>query len=253
MIDAGGLALLFGAGALAGAMNAIAGGGSFVSLPAMIAAGVPSLNANASSTLALIPGAVASAVAYRRDFRTFSDIPLSAIYATSLIGGLLGALLLIFTPQRAFDTVLPWLLLFGALTFAFGRQAGAWLRARMRIGVAVSLAVQFALGLYGGYFGGAMGIMVMAAWSLLGSTDFHAMQASRVLLVGATNVVAAIVFIVGGLIWWPQTLSMLVGAISGGYGAAWFTRRLDPEHARRIAICINFTMTALFFWRAYVH
>jgi uncharacterized membrane protein YfcA len=243
--------LLFGAGMLAGAMNAMAGGGSFVSLPAMIAAGVPSLNANASSTLALVPGALASAVAYRKDFRPFSELSLTALYATSLTGGLLGALLLIFTPQRAFDTALPWLLLFGSATFAFGRQAGGWLRERVTIGPVFSLTIQFVLGIYGGYFGGAMGIMVMAVWALLGSSDFHAMNASRVLLVGATNVVASIVFIIGGLIVWPQALTMLVGAISGGYGAAWLTRRLDPRTARLVAICINFTMTALFFWRAF--
>lgn len=243
--------LLFAAGLIAGGMNAIAGGGSFVSLPAMVAVGMPSLNANASSTVALIPGSLASAVAYRKDFRPFSEVPLKTLYAISLVGGLLGALLLIYTPQRAFDSVLPWLLLLGSTTFAFGRAFGRWLRKSTTVGAGVILPIQFIIGVYGGYFGGAMGIMVMALWTLLGSEDFHAMQASRVLLVGATNIVAALVFIVGGLVWWPQTLTMLVGAVSGGYGAAYVTRRLDPEKARLVAICINFTMTALFFWRAY--
>lgn len=243
--------ILFGAGFLAGGMNAIAGGGSFVSLPAMVAVGMPSINANASSTVALIPGALASAVAYRKDFRKFSEVPLPTLYAVSLVGGLLGALLLIFTSQRAFDNVLPWLLLLGSTTFAFGRSFGQWLRRRTTVGAAMILPIQFVIGVYGGYFGGAMGIMVMALWTLLGSEDFYAMQASRVLLVGATNVVAAVVFIVGALVWWPQTLTMLVGAVSGGYGAAWVGRRLPPERARLVAICINFVMTALFFWRAY--
>ena len=243
--------LLAGAGFLAGAMNAVAGGGSFVSLPAMIAAGVPSLQANASSTLALLPGAFTSGFAYRRDLRPFPGLSQPALFGTSLAGGLVGALLLIFTPQRAFDGVLPWLLLIGSLAFAFGRQAGRWLRARFHIGRAISLSVQFLLGVYGGYFGGAVGIMMMAAWSLLGATDLRAMNASRTLIVGATNLVAALVFIAGGLIVWPQTLTMLVAAAAGGYGAAAITRALDPERARIVIIIPQFAMTALFFWRAY--
>ncbi len=243
--------LLGGAGFLAGAMNAVAGGGSFVSLPAMVAAGVPSLNANASSTLALLPGAFTSGFAYRANFRAFSDVSLTALFVTSLAGGLFGALLLIWTPQRAFDHLLPWLLLIGSLTFAFGRQAGRWLRARVQIAPAVSLAVQFLLGVYGGYFGGAVGIMMMAVWSLLGATDLHAMNASRTLIVGVTNMIAAAVFVIGNLIWWPQTITMLIGATVGAYGAAAITRGLDPEKLRIVISVLQFAMTALFFWRAY--
>ena len=191
--------VLGGAGFLAGAMNAVAGGGSFVSLPAMVGAGVPSLNANASSTLALLPGAFTSGFAYRANFRPFSDVSLRALFITSLAGGLFGALLLIWTPQRAFDHLLPWLLLVGSLTFAFGRQAGRWLRARVRIAPAASIALQFLLGVYGGYFGGAVGIMMMAVWSLLGATDLHVMNASRTLIVGVTNMIAAAVFVVAAL------------------------------------------------------
>lgn len=243
--------LLAGAGLLAGAMNAVAGGGSFVSLPALIAAGVPSVNANASSTVALIPGAITSGFAYRRNFRAFSNISIPALVVVSLVGGLLGAVLLLVTPQTVFDGALPWLLLIGSTTFAFGRQAGRWLRERISIGPMLSLSVQFLLGIYGGYFGGAVGIMMMAAWSLLGATDLHAMNATRTMIVGATNAVAAVIFIVGGLIVWPQTLVMLIAASVGGYAGAAVTRGLDPEKARIAISALNFTMTALFFWRAY--
>ena len=243
--------LLAGAGLLAGAMNAVAGGGSFVSLPALIAAGVPSVNANASSTVALIPGAITSGFAYRRNFRAFSNISIPALVVVSLVGGLLGAVRLLVTPQAVFDGALPWLLLIGSTTFAFGRQAGRWLRERISIGPMLSLSVQFLLGIYGGYFGGAVGIMMMAAWSLLGATDLHAMNATRTMIVGATNAVAAVIFIVGGLIVWPQTLVMLIAASVGGYAGAAVTRGLDPEKARIAISALNFTMTALFFWRAY--
>lgn len=243
--------LLSGAGFLAGAMNAVAGGGSFVSLPALIAAGVPSVSANASSTVALIPGAITSGFAYRRNFRAFSDLSIRTLLAVSVIGGMVGAVLLLVTPQKIFDGALPWLLLVGSTTFAFGRKAGRWLREQIRIGPAVSLGVQFLLGVYGGYFGGAVGIMMMAAWSLLGATDLHAMNATRTMIVGATNAVAALIFIGGGLIVWPQTLVMLVAASIGGYAGAAITRGLDPEKARIAISALNFTMTALFFWRAW--
>ncbi len=244
--------LLAGAGFLAGAMNAAAGGGSFVSLPAMIGVGVPALAANASNTLALLPGAFASAVAYRRDFRSFTEASVWLLLAISLVGALGGAFLLLHTPQRAFDAVLPWLLLVGSLAFAFGRPWGRWLRARFAIGRGTVLAIQFVLGIYAGYFGGAVGIMMMAAWSLLGATDLPAINASRTLIVGSANVVAALVFIVGGLIWWPQTIVMLLAALVGGYGGAVVMRRLDPERARMAIAALNFTVTAIFFWKTYL-
>lgn len=243
--------LLAGAGFVAGTMNAVAGGGSFVSLPVLIGVGVPSLPANASSTLALLPGSFASAFAYRRDLRSFTETPVWLLFAVSLVGALGGAFLLLSTPQRAFDAVLPWLLLIGSLTFAFGRQWGRWLRRRVAIGRGAAVTVQLVLGVYAGYFGGAVGIMMMAAWSLLGATDIAAINASRTLIVGSANVIAALVFIAGGLIWWPQTLVMLVAAIVGGYGGAVAMRRLDPERARLAIAALNFAITALFFWKTY--
>jgi len=181
------LLLVAGAGLLGGAMNAIAGGGSFVTLPALVAAGVPSLNANATSTVALVPSALATAFAYRRDFRGFEGVKLSTMALISVAGGALGALLLLVTPQRIFDHLFPFLLLFGVLAFAFGRRIGDALRARMRIHPHALPAAQFALGVYGGYFGGAVGVMMMAAWSVLTTASINAMQASRHLLNASMN------------------------------------------------------------------
>ncbi|MCK4122162.1 sulfite exporter TauE/SafE family protein [Ralstonia pseudosolanacearum] len=245
--------LLFGAGLLAGAMNALAGGGSFVTLPALMFAGVPSVSANASSTVALLPGAATSAWAYRRDYRGFEQVSMRAMVAVSLTGGLAGALLLLFTPSRAFDFIVPWLLLVGSLAFAFGRQAGAWLRRRMRIGRPALLLAQGALAVYGGYFGGAVGIMMMAVWSLLGHDDLRALNASRTLLVGATNVVAVLCFAAAKLVWWPQTLVMLAAAALGGYLGAHGARRLPVPVVRLLISAFGFSMTALLFWRAWSH
>ena len=124
------LALIAGAGLVAGAMNAVAGGGSFVTLPALIAAGVPSVNANATSTVALVPSALATAYAYRKDFSGFEGVSMRVMAIISVVGGACGALLLMFTSQRVFDALVPYLLLCGTVTFAFGRQAGVWLRQR---------------------------------------------------------------------------------------------------------------------------
>ncbi len=243
--------LLFGAGLLAGAMNAAAGGGSFVTFPALISAGVPSVIANATSTVALFPGAFASAYAFRRDFQRFEGVSLRMMLAGSLVGGVAGALLLIFSPASIFDALAPWLLLFGALAFAFGRQAGVALRRVVRLGRSALLATQFVLGVYGGYFGGAVGIMMMAAWSLFGMTDIRAMSAARTLLTGSLNAVAVVCFVAAGLVWWPQALLMMLAATVGGYGGARIARRVDPDKLRAAVTVFNFLITAAVFYRTY--
>jgi uncharacterized membrane protein YfcA len=243
--------LLFGAGLLAGAMNAAAGGGSFVTFPALISAGVPSVVANATSTVALFPGAFASAYAFRHDFRRFESVSLPMMLGVSVAGGVAGAFLLIFSPASIFDALVPWLLLFGALAFAFGRQAGVALRRVVRLGRTALLATQFVLGVYGGYFGGAVGMMMMAAWSVFGMSDILAMSAARTLLTGALNAVAVVCFIVAGLVWWPQALLMVVAATAGGYGGARLARRVDPVRLRTAITGFNFLVTAAVFYRTY--
>jgi hypothetical protein len=242
--------LIFGAGLVAGAMNAAAGGGTFVALPVLVFAGVPALNANATCTVALFPGALASSIAYRDDFRRFENISMPLMLAISIGGGITGALLLLFTPHEAFDHLVAWLLLIGTLAFAFGNRAGAELRKIVRIGPRSLVFCQFLLCIYGGYFGGAIGVMMLALWSLAGFTDLRAMNASKTLYVGTTNSVAAVCFVLAGLVAGTPTLIMLVAAILGGYGGARFVRRLDPRHLRIGINVVNFGMMALFFYRA---
>jgi len=247
--------LLAGAGLIAGIMNAVAGGGTFVTLPALIFAGVPSVAANATSTVALFPGTLASAYAYRKDFRSFGGVEGSVDIVTLLLisvaGGLVGALLLLFTPNKSFDAIVPWLLLIGTFTFAFGPQLSVVLRRHYQIGPGTVKACQFVLAIYGGYFGGAVGIMLMACWSLLGMTDLLAMNAAKTLLVTAMNTVAAICFAIAGLVWWPQTGIMLVAAVIGGYFGASVARRLNQGLFRKLISVFYFVLTAAFFWRAF--
>lgn len=245
------LLLLFAAGFVAGIMNAAAGGGSFVSFPALVAAGVPSVAANMTSTVALFPGSFASAYAYRNDFRPFETVSLKLLLLISLVGGAMGALLLRYTSSRTFDAVVPWLLLTGTLAFAFGKPAGEWLRQRMHVGPVVMMVAQFGLGIYGGYFGGAVGIMMMATWSLLGSSDINAMNAAKSVIVGSTNAVAVVVFVLIGTVFWTQAMVMLVAGIVGGYVGARVARKIEQRKLRIGISCLNCAITAVFFWRVY--
>jgi uncharacterized membrane protein YfcA len=251
-----GLPFLFLAGLTAGGMNAVAGGGSFASFPALVLAGLPSVAANASSTVALLPGTLASAYAYmtgryRAPLRDLGGVRFPLLLAVSMAGGLCGAVLLLATPVATFDAVIPWLLLLAALTFAFGRDAGAWLRRRFRLGAPALLAVQFVLGVYGGYFGGAVGIMMMAAWSLLDGADLRTLNPPRTLVVSAANAIAAAWFIAAGAVRWPETLAVLAGAVAGGYSGARLGQRLPPPVLRGVVIAITLAMTLAFFRRAY--
>jgi uncharacterized membrane protein YfcA len=223
----GHLLLLALVGFVAGAMNALAGGGSFVTFPALVAVGLPSVVANASSTVALFPGSVASAWAYRRELRGIGGLSLPVLSAVSLAGGLTGAVLLLVTPVHTFDVVVPWLLLLATL-------------------------IQFVLMVYGGYFGGAVGLMCLAAWSLVTATpDIKAMNPAKVLLVGAANSIAVVCFVMAGAVRWPETLAMLVTGIAGGYGGARIGRVLPARVLRGFVLALTASITAVFFWRLF--
>ncbi|WP_342051150.1 MULTISPECIES: sulfite exporter TauE/SafE family protein [unclassified Cupriavidus] len=245
------IVLVFAAGMLGGAMNALAGGGSFVTLPALIAAGVPPVQANASSTVALYPGGLASAWAYRDGLGPVGSVSLRALLVVTLCGGMLGALLLLHTSSVAFTFVLPWLLLVASVALAFGRKIGEALRARVRIHRHAVLSIQFALGIYGGYFGGAVGIMMMAMWGLLESREIKHLNAPRTLLVSAANTVAVAAFIAAQAVQWPETLSMLVGAAIGGYGGARLGRRAPAAAVRVVTLIATSLITLMFFIKVY--
>jgi len=246
------LLLLAAAGLLGGAMNALAGGGSFVTLPALIAAGLPSVAANASSTVALYPGGAASAFIYRETPGPVCGVGVVPLFLVTVAGSLAGSLLLLWTPSSAFDLALPWLLLFATLALAFSRRVGMALRGRIRGSAAPVLLLQALLGVYGGYFGGAVGLMMVATWSLLGETDIKALNAPRTLMVTAANSVAVVTFIIAGVIVWPQTLAMLLGGLVGGTVGSRIGRRLPAPVTRVMTLCVTIAITAAFFVRAYL-
>jgi uncharacterized membrane protein YfcA len=243
---------LFGAGLLGAMMNALAGGGSFVTLPALIAVGVPSVQANASSTVALWPGGAASAWTYHEGRQPICGIPMGPLLGVTLAGGFAGSLLLLWTPSSSFNVILPWLLLLATLSLAFGRRIGPALQGRLNGRRGPVALIQFALGVYGGYFGGAVGLMMVAAWSALGEREIKKLNGPRTLLVSTANTIAVVTFALAGAVRWPETLTMLVGGLAGGIAGAKIGRAVPANVARVATLVWTAAVTLVFFARAYL-
>jgi len=251
-------ALLFLAAVAGGALNSVAGGGSFVAFPALLFAGVPAVRANATNTIALWPGSVASAFAYRRELASVRAT-LWPMAAASLAGGLCGSLLLLRTSDQTFVRLVPWLLLFATLLFSFGGRVARRLARADRgakngggTGMWVAVTAQLAIAFYGGYFGGGMGIMMLAVLTLLGMTRIHEMNALKNVLGAFINGVAVAAFVVAGAVAWRQGTVMVAGGMTGGYLGAALARRTDPRYVRALVLVIAWAMTAYFFVRTYI-
>jgi uncharacterized protein len=242
--------LLFVAAAVGGAINSVAGGGSFVAFPALLFAGVPAVPANATNTIALWPGSLASAVAYRRELHDVRR-ELLPMGAASLVGGAAGSILLLRTSDHTFVLLIPWLLLFATVLFSFGGAVTRALTGGAQASLAVAIAAQLFISVYGGYFGGGMGIMMLAVLSLLGMTDIHRMNSLKAVLGTVVNGVAVVAFIIAGAVAWAPGAVMIVGGILGGYAGAAIARRVEPSVVRRLVLVVAWSMTGYFFLRTY--
>lgn len=247
---------LFVAGVLGGAINAVAGGGSFIAFPALLFTGVAPVPANATNTLALWVGVTASGGAYRNRLRISRRVMIPLLI-TSIIGGLAGAFLLIKTPGQTFLKVLPWLMLGATLLFAFGKHLTRRISAGIsedasRSAVAGAAVFELFVAVYGGYFGGGMGIMNLAMLAALGMTDIHAMNALKVVLGGVINGVATVTFVSTKTVVWPQAIVMTIGALLGGYFAAKWAQKLPQVWIRHFVIFVGAGMTVYFFCKAYL-
>lgn len=245
------MVLAAAAGLLGGAMNALAGGGTFSTMPTLVALGLPSPIANATSNVALQPGALASAWAYRKGLEPLGGISVRMLAGIAFVGGLIGSLLLVITPTRTFDIIIPWLLLIATLALALGKRAAAWLAQRVAIGRRTLVAAQMLLSIYGGYFGGGVGLMMTATWGLLAGHMPHQMQAPRTFVLALANGAAGIVFIATGMVSWMLCVPMAVGAIAGGYWGAMLGRVLSPVVIGVWTLLVTAGTTAVFFYRAY--
>jgi uncharacterized membrane protein YfcA len=251
------VAVLAGAAAAAGVINAVAGGGSLLSFPAAVAFGLSPLVANATNALALTPGSVASALGYRRELAR-DRAALRVLVPPAFAGGLVGSILLLVTPPIVFDTIVPLLVLFatGLLLYQNLRRArpapgsstpaavaaGPWVLPE-RMGTA--MALQFMVGVYGGYFGAGMGIMMLAILDRFGGGDIHAMNGVKSVLAAGINAVAAVAFVVARAVDYRAAAIMAVGAIAGGAFGAAAARRVKPTYVRWFVVLVGLTLSIL--------
>jgi uncharacterized protein len=247
------LTTLFFAVALGGALNSVAGGGSFIAFPSLLFAGVAPVIANATNTVALWPAGLASAFAYRKDLPGPRST-LIVLSIASLVGGIAGAMLLLKTSESTFVHLLPWLLLVATVLFTTGKRLTSKIRATSTSprALAIVAVVQTIIAVYGGYFGGGMGILMLATLSMVGMTNIHAMNALKTILSSFINGVAVIAFVIAGAVAWVPGSVMVVGGIVGGYAGATLARKIAPDRVRRFVGAVAWAMTIYFFVRAYL-
>jgi len=247
--------ILFFAALLAGAINAVAGGGSFVSFPTLLLLGIPPVNANATNTVALWPGQAASIGAYWRQFRNLSRKTMMPLLITALLGGILGGCTLLRTPQTTFLRLVPWLILSATLIFMMSGRVTRWVRGRSarhehhEFSTGRAVVFQLFIAFYIGYFGAGAGILILAMLALLGMDEIHTMNALKALLTTISNGMAMLLFIVSHAVYWPETILMVVASMIGGYFGAHLAQKTKPEYVRAIIIVIGFTLTVYFFAR----
>ena len=245
--------LLFIAAVVAGAINSGAGGGSFISFPSLLFIGIPPVNANATNTVALWPGQVASIGAYRAELQKLPWRNVTPLLITGILGGILGAWVLLKTPQKTFMNLVPWLMLIATLIFMFSGKITQWVRRRTaehhdtEFATGRGIFIQVFIAFYIGYFGAGAGILILAMLALLGMDQIHTMNALKALLTTVSNGVAMLMFVVSHAVYWPETILMVIGSILGGYFGAHFAQKTKPENVRRIVIVIGFVLSAYFF------
>ncbi len=254
-----GLVGLFVAGVIAGAINSVAGGGSLISFPSLIAFGVPSIVANATNTAVVWPGTVSSALAYRQDLTRRRSL-LFTLLIPSFIGGLLGAIVLVITPEETFARIVPLLILFATILFA----ASDWIKQLMVredasshggeqlnwLSGAWGFGFQLFVATYGGYFGAGMGILMLASLSLMGLRDVHRMNALKTVLGSTINGIALVYFILRGLVRWDIAIMMGIGAIIGGYAGARLAKRVNQRALRIFIVLVGLVVSTWLFVKA---
>jgi uncharacterized membrane protein YfcA len=241
---------------LAGVLNAVAGGGSFLSFPAMLSMRILPVQANATNTVALWPGQLTSVAAYRDDIRKNLHLALPMGVA-GLIGGTAGALVLLNTPQMTFLHLVPWLLLMSASIFAFTGPVSRWL-ARRKGDLAIAhhpprrlpvFLATMSVCFYIGYFGAGAGFLLITVLSLFGYQDLHEINALKVVSTTLANGIAVVIFAVSGKVVWPYCLLAMFVCAIGGYSSARLARRIPQSVLRGLVISIGLFMAAWFFWR----
>ena len=245
----------------AGMVNAIAGGGTLLTFPSLLAVVAP-VPANVTSTIALLPGAIASVWGYRRQFHA-SRRWIALLTVPSLLGGITGALLVTQLEEGIFKALVPWLVLLAAILFLVQPAVSRLVRSKSpevkttdmlpryasRRARVVVVICQFFVAVYGGYFGAGIGILMLTSLAFLDLADIHEMNALKTWLAFCINGISAVLFVIDGQVVWNYALAMAVAAIAGGYLGARLALRLPPAYVRWIVVVIGFTLAAYFFWK----
>lgn len=241
--------LLFVAAFGAGVLNTIAGGGTFLTFPALVFVGVPPIMANATSAVSVFPGYLAGAIGFRGELRQFDRKQLMRLVIITFLGGFIGSVLLLVSSNKTFSVIVPFLLLAATFAFLFGDRVRAW-AAKKRLGLTPEGAVGMLLvSVYGGYFNGGLGIVLLALFSLWGMSDIHRMNGLKNGLSFALSAVSVVTFAAAGAVEWRQAAVMMIASTAGGYAGAPFARALPRHVVRGIIAAIGFGMSGLFFYR----
>jgi len=249
--------LLFIAGFIGGMFNSIAGGGTFITFPALLLVGVPPISANATNTFASCSGYISGAYALRKELLAHTD-ELPKFILISLAGGIVGAWLLLQTPELLFREVIPWLLLFSTILFVYGGRLYSWLRRFASHHRYASFVGQFLLFVtflgvcvYGGFFNAGLGIIVLSYLALAGYRDINAMNGLKLLTSTSVSLTAIAVFIYGDVIAWREGVIVLLGTLTGGYIAAHVSRKVPQQYVRNVVIFVSIIITTYFFYDVY--
>jgi uncharacterized protein len=244
-------AIITAAAFLAGVLNTIAGGGTFLTFPALVFAGLPPVAANATSAVSVFPGYLGGVMGFRREVSEFDRKRLWSVTLATAVGGLIGSLLLLVSSNEAFSAVIPFLLLGATVVFAFGPRIRGWAERKTREITPYGNAGNVLVSIYGGYFNGGLGIVLLALFSLWGMKDLNQMNGLKNWLSFVLSAVSVVTFAAAGIVHWPQAIAMMFAAIIGGYAGAPIARALPVAVVRALIVAVGLTMSTVFFFRLF--
>mgnify|MGYP000301795173 FL=1 len=240
------LSLLASASFIAGIINSIAGGGSFLTFPALVFTGVPTIAANATSAVAVFPGYLSGALGFSKELKEYPKSKFLLLITLSIMGGIGGSLLLLITPASVFSYIIPWLLGFATLLFAFGDFVAKWAKKNSNSNGFLGNLTTLIVCIYGGYFNGGLGIILLALFSTLGMRDIHLMNGLKNIMSFALSAASVVTFAIAGIVFWQQAIIMMIAATIGGYFGVVVARKLSKNTIRMIIVIIGLIMTVIF-------
>ena len=240
------LSLLASASFIAGIINSIAGGGSFLTFPALVFTGVPTIAANATSAVAVFPGYLSGALGFAKELKECPKSKFLLLITLSIMGGIGGSLLLLITPASVFSYIIPWLLGFATLLFAFGDFVAKWAKKNSNSNGFLGNLTTLIVCIYGGYFNGGLGIILLALFSTLGMRDIHLMNGLKNIMSFALSAASVVTFAIAGIVFWQQAIIMMIAATIGGYFGVVVARKLSKDTIRMTIVIIGLIMTVIF-------